>query len=86
MIEKSSSYDILTLPGERKLLVLDRRTETGELFRVVAGYYIGERRNYEDGSALVEIEIVPIAKYSEIKTILRGMSKEEKRKAPITFW
>jgi hypothetical protein len=88
MLEKGSSYEIVSLPenGSHKLLVLERRTETGELFRVVAGYYLGQKERYPDDSSLVQIELVPLAEYSRIKTILRGMASEEKRKAPITFW
>jgi hypothetical protein len=87
MLEKNSNHEIVALPEvPQKLLVLERRTETGELFRVVAGYYLGQKERYGDDSSLVEIELVPMAEYSRIKTLLRGISSEEKRKAPITFW
>jgi hypothetical protein len=92
VLEKSSDYEILSLSGQEdpprasKVLVIERKTETGELFRVVAGYYLGQKEKYDDESSLVEIEIVPMSEHSRIKTLLRGASDPQKRKAPITFW
>ena len=87
MVEKNSNYEVIQIPdSDRKLLVLERKTETGEIFRVVAGYYLGQKEQYGDDSSLVEIELVPTSEYSRIKTILRGISSGEKRRSPITFW
>ncbi len=90
-MEKNSDYQLVSLKEEgrepeREILVLDRKTETGELFRVVAGYYLGQKEKYDDESSLVEIEIIPMGDYSRIKTLLRGSSDPARRKAPITFW
>jgi hypothetical protein len=92
MLDKTSRYEIISIEssptgsGNKKLLILDRTTETGEPFIVIAGYFLGAKKEYEDESVLAEIETVPVGEYSKLKNYVREKSAPQRKKASITFW
>lgn len=88
MLDKSSRYEIVPVfENSKKVLVLYKSTETGHNFVVVAGYYLGKMKDFDE-SVLTEIETISTADYDRLKKQLRDAikSKDIERKAPITFW
>ena len=89
MLDKTSKFDVLKIESKElshpDVLVLQKVTETGSPFLVVAGYYLSQVGKFDE-SILAEIETIPENQYALLKESIRKKIGDGMKKTPITFW